>query len=333
VGTIADIMPLDGENRLLVKLGLSAINERSGHKGILFLTGKSKSTSKSISWDIAPLLNAPGRMGETGLTVDFFLEDDDVKLSETVNSIRDINDERKRIVAEIIEKIKNSGSADIINENLFFYMDNQIIDGLAGLIANRIADDFKKPVIIATGTGENGLVKGSGRSYGGFDFFKHTSGAAHLFERVGGHAQAFGFTAKENNVIEIIDIINNSLKEAYITENSVSIDLQLEIDDVNTAFINILHLLEPFGKCNEEPLFLIKDLSLDGFSSFGNQGTHGKYILAGNIQAIGWNMFEKMNQFYSQKKNIDLLFKLENNEYMGKTYPRIIIVDIDYSEK
>lgn len=332
IGTIADIMPLHGENRLLIKYGLSLINKGKGHTGILALTGKTNTTSKSISWDIAPLLNAPGRMGETDLTVNFFLEQDGLKNAEIVTAIQKINRERKKIVLEIIEKIKNDSLDKIFNDNIFFYMHDEIIDGLAGLIANRLADDLKKPAIIATGSDKNGIVKGSARSFGNFDFFKYTAPVSHLFERVGGHAQAFGFTAELANIKEIIDTINESIADNFIPEKTVQIDLIIEMDDINSNFIKNLSLLEPFGKCNEEPLFAVKKVKIEGFSSFGNLGNHGKFILSRNIQAIGWNMFDKMNSYYTTKKDVDIIFKLENNEYMGKTYPRMILVDMDFSD-
>ncbi len=332
IGTIADIMPLYGENRQLVKYGLSMINSGKGHNGILSLSGKNHTTSKSISWNIAPLLNAPGRMGKTGLTVDFFLEQDVSKIPGIVASIQKINDDRKKLVSEIIEKIKNDGSNTILNDNIFFYMHDEILDGLAGLIANRIADDIKKPVIIATGSDKNGIVKGSARSSGNFDFFKYTASAAHLFDRVGGHAQAFGFTAESSKILEIVHIINNAISDNFIPEKSIHVDYVLDIKDINSSFIKNLSILEPFGKANEEPVFAVERIKIDGFNSFGNSGLHGKYQLNGNIQAIGWNMFEKMNSYYNSKNCVDIIFKLENNEYLGKVYPRMIIIDIDFSE-
>ena len=211
-------------------------------------------------------------------------------------------------------------------------MHNEIIDGLAGLIANRIADDLNKPAIIATGSDKNGIIKGSARSSGNFDFFKFIAPVSHLFERVGGHAQAFGFTAELVNIKEIVETINNSIADYYIPEKAIPIDLLIEITDINSSFIKSLSLLEPYGKCNEEPILAVKRVTIDGFSSFGNLGNHGKFILNRTLQAIGWNMFDKMNSFYNAKKDVDLIFKLENNEYAGKIYPRMIIVDIDFSD-
>lgn len=331
IGTIADIMPLVGENRQFVKYGLAMINKREGHTGIQSITNKTNTTSKSISWDVAPLLNAPGRMGETDLTVKFFLEQDNTKLADIVSAIQKINGERKKIVSELIEKIKNDNSDAVFNKNIFFCMNDEIIDGLAGLIANRMADDLKKPVIIATGADQNNIVKGSARSTGNFDFFKYTQPVSHLFERVGGHAQAFGFTARKENIMEIIGTIDALIGDNFSPDITVKIDSIIEVKDINTSFIKTLSLLEPYGKSNEEPLFAVKKVKIESFNAFGNQGNHGRFVLPNSIQAIGWNMHDKMKFYFEQKKEIDIICKLENNEFLGKLYSRMVITDMAVS--
>jgi len=333
IGTIADIMPLNGENRQLIKYGLSLLNNRKGHKGILSITGRSGTTSKTISWDVAPLLNAPGRMGETDLTVNFFLEHDEKKITDILVEIQKLNRNRKKLVLRIIEKIKEDDPDNIIlNDKIFFYMHEDIIDGLAGLIANRLADDLKKPVIIATAVDSNGNVKGSGRSSGNFNFFKYITPHTHYFERVGGHAQAFGFTADAGRLKQIIEIINDSIGNDYAVDDNIRIDSIIDIKDINTNFINSLSILEPFGKCNEEPVFAVKNLKPDNCSSFGINGNHAKFIFGNNLHAIGWNIKDRMLSCFNSGKNIDMIFTLENNEYSGKIYPRINIIDFDFSD-
>ena len=332
IGTIADIMPLTGENRDIVKYGISVIKKGEGHKGIQSLIDKSKISSKEISWTVAPLLNAPGRMGETDLTVKFFLENDGTKVKPIIYEIQKINNDRRKIVTAIVEKLKNSNSGMKLNDNIFFYMDDEIIDGLAGLIANRLADDMKKPVIIATGADKGGLIKGSARSYGNFDFLAHTLTIAHLFERLGGHAQAFGFTAIHDNIEEIINAINRSVANSFIPDKTIHVDSILGVDDINISLIKNLSLLEPFGKMNEEPVFVLKQIQIVEFNSFGIANNHGKFIINNSLQVIGWNMFDKMDNYYRAKKNVDLIFNLTLNEYLGKIFPRLILIDIDFSD-
>ncbi|MCL2154137.1 MAG: single-stranded-DNA-specific exonuclease RecJ [Leptospirales bacterium] len=330
IGTIADIMPLIGENRDIIKYGLSVLKRGDGHVGIQSLIDKSKVSSRTISWDIAPLLNAPGRMGETDLTVNFFLEKDNVKIKYIIFEIHKINNDRKKRVASIVEKLKNNDSGIKLNDNIFFYMNEEIIDGLAGLIANRLADDMKKPVIIAAGT--DGSIKGSARSYGNFDFLSHTLTIAHLFERLGGHAQAFGFTANQENIEEIINRINQSVADRFIPDKTIQIDAILDVNDINTLLIEKFSLLEPFGKKNETPVFISRQIKIEEFSSFGSTNNHGKFIINNSLQVIGWNMFDKMDSYYKVKKNVDLIYNLTQNEFLGKTSPRLILIDIDFSD-
>ena len=106
VGTIADIMPVCGENRQMIMYGMSVFNSGRGHSGIREILGGAKATSKTIGWDVAPLLNTPGRMGVTGLTVDFFLTGDKERTRELIAEIRMLNSERKRLVTGIINKVR-----------------------------------------------------------------------------------------------------------------------------------------------------------------------------------------------------------------------------------
>lgn len=330
VGTIADIMPVYNENRQMIKYGISLLSRGEGHYGINSLLKNEKVNTKSISWGVAPLLNTPGRFGETDLTVKFFLEKDNELIPGITTEIQKLNRERKRIVSEIICTAKNSieqhGSE--LYGNLFLYHNDDIIDGVAGLVANRIADDLKKPVIVATAVGDNGLLKGSGRSHGGFNFFKYVEPFSGSFEKLGGHAQAFGFIIKKENLHETINKISMLIGNEIEVDNNILIDCSIDIDEINNALLNRLELIEPYGKYNEEPLFYSFVTEIKSFSSFGTDKRHGKYIFKNNIAAIGWNMASEMSSFFKDKQNIEIIYKIERNTYMNRTSPQIVIVDI-----
>ncbi|HOP28461.1 MAG TPA: single-stranded-DNA-specific exonuclease RecJ [Spirochaetota bacterium] len=333
VGTIADIMPLNGENRNIIKYGLEVFKNKKGHNGIQNLLNVAEPTAKNITWDIAPLLNTPGRFGETALTVDFFLNTDAEKTTLIIKEIEKLNRERKKIVASITEHIKEKIEAEpeSCKYKLFYYFGNDIISGLAGLIASRIADELKKPVIVAVEETDAGMVKGSGRSYNDFNFFKFVEPLSEMFERIGGHAQAFGFTARKDRMPEIIDAINNAIDDIYEPDENITIDTFIDINEINSTLIDKLSQLEPFGKNNEEPVFIAKNIAIEAFSQFGSNGNHGKYILSNGLHVIGWNIRDKM-QLYAQKKaHVDIIFNLENNIYMNRKYPRLKLIDIDFS--
>lgn len=333
VGTIADIMPLNGENRNIIKHGLEVLKNKKGHTGIQTLLNTPEPTAKNITWNIAPLLNTPGRFGETSLTVDFFLNTDEEKTSLIINEIEKLNKERKKIVTSITEQIKAEieSGLNLFNDKLYYYFGNEIMSGLAGLIASRIADELKKPVIIAVEESDADMVKGSGRSYNDFNFFRFVEPLSSMFERIGGHAQAFGFTARKERMPEIINAINSAIDDKYEHSESLKIDAIIDINEINSSLIDKLSLLEPFGKNNEEPVFAAKNITIESFSQFGSNGNHGKYILKNGLHVIGWNMTDKMQDYMENDVPVDIIFNLENNIYLNRKFPRLKLIDIDFS--
>jgi single-stranded-DNA-specific exonuclease len=214
---------------------------------------------------------------------------------------------------------------------LIYIKTDEITDGYAGLIANRIADTTGKPVIVAVLPGKNGIVKGSGRSRGGIKFFSCAGKFSERFERIGGHENAFGFTVKADDIDEIIDSIERSLGDYTVPSDDISIDCELDINIINTGFINELLLLEPCGNGNSEPVFMTKNLRLDAFSQFGNN--HGKYMVSDNnpLTAIGWGKGMLMKDLFETGKPLDIVYRLENNSYNGVVTPRMILIDIKLS--
>ncbi|HPS58417.1 MAG TPA: single-stranded-DNA-specific exonuclease RecJ [Spirochaetota bacterium] len=331
VGTIADIMPALGENRPLIMFGMDVFNGGNGHQGIREILGVNRASSKSISWDVAPLLNTPGRMGETRLTVDFFLKDDRESTMELLAEIRKLNSERKKLVTDTINRIRAKNPDAGIEPGFFYYADDSIKDGLAGLVANRIAEEIKKPVIIMSGPDGNGHIKGSGRSFGKYNFLRHLEPLSSMFERLGGHAQAFGFTIRKENIGPVMQQIAGSIGNSCVRDDNIRIDAVLDQGMIDSAFIERLSLLEPYGKENEEPLFLSRNVEVSSFQRFGADSNHGKYILGTNIQAIGWNIADMMQEYSNSGKELDMVYRLDNNRYLNRLYPRMLIMDIDYS--
>ncbi len=332
VGTIADIMPVRGENRQIIKYGISVFNSGMGHSGIREITGAAQVTSKTISWEVAPLLNTPGRMGVTELTADFFLTRDMERIRELIAEIQKLNRERKKLVTETINRVRSESPDAGIDSGFFYYADEGIKEGLAGLIANRIAEEIKKPVIIMTGPDEKGHIKGSGRSYGRYNFLSHLEPLSSMFERLGGHAQAFGFTIRRENMDHVMKQIAESIGSGYLRDDNVRIDALIDHSIIDTAFIEQLSLLEPHGKENEEPLFLSRNVMVSSFQRFGADSNHGKYMIGQNMQAIGWNMADVMHEYSSSGKTLDIVYRLENNRYQNRVYPRMLVIDIDYSD-
>ncbi len=331
LGTVADIMPVMGENRTIIHNGIQSLKSTS-HPGLSSLLQDNNSiTSKSISWSIAPLLNAPVRFGKTELTAKFFLERDRGILKEVLDEMVELNDNRKNLISQIYQKTMRdieNGGIDISGDLLFVKLD--IPEGLSGIIANRLAETLNKPVIVTSIARENGFAKGSGRVFGEFKFLSVVEPLSHLFIKVGGHEQAFGFTAEISKLDEIKKQIERAIGNRYMVEKELRIDLEIPVEIIDLNFIHSLSVFEPHGYQNEELVFLSRGVEILDYRRIGRNDNHGIFVIKGDIpvEAIGWNMAEAMDGYY-KKKNIDLVYNLEINDFNRRVSPRMVILDME----
>ncbi len=336
IGTIADVMPLIHENRIFVKLGLERMSN-SSHGGISKLSEYKNVNSKFISWELSPVLNSPGRYGKTDITVDFFLENESSRERDIITELKELNEARKKLISETCTGLISDKSGRSLNvlEGLVSAKTEKIPDGMTGLVASKLSDYFGKPVIAVSVPGENGFCRGSGRCNGSYDFFSKAEKVSDKFIRFGGHAQAFGFTISYDKIDEMIGDLALLINHADYTDynNKIIIDELLKLDEINTNFISSIKILEPFGKGNEEPLFLTNKIKPESFTRFGKIQNHGKFIINNktNLTAIGWGMADNMEELFNSSDLLDIVYKLENNEYNNKTYPRMIISGIKKS--
>jgi len=331
IGSIADIMPLTGENRALVKKGIEALN-RNNHPGISIIN-QTEIDTKSIGWNIAPFLNTPGRFGRTELSVQFLQEENPVQLKKIINEIDELNTERKEIVQSLVSYFLNEldDNPQLKKENVIFVRSDKIPNGLAGLIANRISESEKKPVIVISEQKGEKYYKGSGRSSLEFNFFSYIEKYASDFKRLGGHQQAFGFSVSPDKIDYIIEKITAEINSIEIPEQLYSVDAEISISDIAMDLLNELRILEPYGKGNEIPLFLSRSTKPSQFQRFGKNNVHGKFIYNNSrtIEAIGWNLGDEMETAFESGREIDLLYNIEINQFRGNLSPRIMVVDFD----
>ncbi len=328
LGTIADIVPLIGESRTIVFCALQIMNQR---KDGLFaeIVGKRVIDSKVLGWDVAPLLNTPGRFGKTELTASYLINDDIVERRRIIDEIKIINEERKGLIARLYKKIitdlHSERSGDVMDVHIIIRDD--VPEGIAGLLANRISEYARRPIILITGMDNADMVKGSGRCAGNFNFFSYVEPYAEMFDKIGGHPQAFGFTIHRNRLEEMSSHLYSALKNQYVDE-AIAIDKEICVDDVDISFIEELKLLEPFGHKNEEPVFLSRRVPVRGSQAFGAQSNHLKLLLGmGNgIEAIGWNMADMIPHFL-ERETLDIVFKAEVNDFNGYRSPRLVVID------
>lgn len=332
VGTISDIVPLVDENRVIAKLGLKLVEvtRNLGLKTLLDTVGYKKIDSITISFGVAPRINACGRMGYQEEALKLFLTKNQEEAKEISNKLNEYNKERqdkeKRIFAEAIEKIeqgeKDKSCIILGNENWHH--------GVIGIVASKVTDMYFKPSILICFE-EQGEGKGSGRSIPGFDLHEALTKCDKYIEKFGGHSMAIGITVKKENFEKFKKEFEEYAKNSNIDKiiPIIYIDEEITLKDINLKAVQELQLLEPFGEGNKMPLFLYKNLKIDSIRAL-SEGKHLKLTLKDDnmvIDAIGFNMGEYTNEYLIGDR-VDIVGNLEINSFNGVDKVQINLKDI-----
>lgn len=331
LGTISDIVPLIDENRVIAKLGLKLFKQTKnlGLRTLLYSTGYKLIDSSTISFGIAPRINACGRMGFAYRALELMLSNDEIEVKMLTEELNEYNKERqdkeKIIFDEAIQQINEDEKKNpaIILANDGWH------HGVAGIVSSKITDIFFKPSILIGFEGNEG--KGSGRSIPGIDLHDVILKCSSNLEKCGGHAMAIGLSLKKENFKKFKDEVNNYLKDKKIDEMKqiIKIDAEINLKEISIKCIEELNLLEPFGEENNRPLFKFKNLKVDSIRAL-TQGKHLKLNLKDDnmyIGAIGFNMGEKVNEFKIGER-VDIVGSLEINEYNGIKNIQINLKDL-----
>jgi single-stranded-DNA-specific exonuclease len=333
IGTISDIVPLVDENRVIVKLGLKLVEQTRnlGLKTILQASGYQKVDSTTISFGIAPRINACGRMGHQEEALKLFLSTDKIEVNKLAEKLNEYNrqrqDKEKQIFLEAIEKIKK----EAINEDSVMVIDGENWHhGVIGIVASKITEMYFKPSILLCFEGDEG--KGSGRSIPGFDLHEALTKCEENLEKFGGHSMAVGLSVKKAQLEELRKELDIIAKEKQINKivSILKIDAQVELEDVNMQIVESLKHLEPFGEENKVPLFVFKNLKIDSIRAL-SEGKHIKLTLRQDnknlINAMGFNLGELTNDYRIGDK-VDVVGSLEINKFNGEESIQILLKDM-----
>ncbi len=332
VGTISDIVPLTDENRVIVKLGLKLVEQTKnlGLRSIIQVAGYSKLDSTTISFGVAPRINACGRMGHQEEALKLFLSKDIKEVNELTQKLNEYNklrqDTEKNIYLEAIEQIEKNGLA---NKNTIVVMGKGWHHGVIGIVSSKITELYFKPSILLCEDEDCG--KGSGRSIPGFDLYETLTECKHLIDRFGGHSMAVGINIKKDKLEEFKEEFEKIAKDKNIQEiiPILNIDAQIRLDEINRDMVESLKELEPYGEANKMPLFAIKNLKIDSIRAL-SEGKHLKLTVKDNqnmVNAIGFNLGELANE-YKIGDRIDIVGNLEINSFNGTDNVQINIKDI-----
>lgn len=332
VGTISDIVPLEGENRTIAKLGLMLIRvtKNLGLREIIKSSGYKEIDSNTISFGVAPRINACGRMGHEDEALNLFLAE---TKEEAINIAKKLNDynvlrqtTEKAIYEDAISKIEKE---DIENKNSIVVGGYNWHHGVIGIVSSKVTEKYYKPSILLCF--EDDLAKGSGRSIQGFDLHDALTKCGDLLDKYGGHAMAVGLTLKKEHFEEFKARFEEVAKKANIKEMipTLYIDEEVKLKDINMDLVKSLAILEPFGEANKVPLFLIRNLKIDSIRAL-SEGRHLKLSLRDEsmvINAIGFDI-GSLAEEYKIGDKIDVVGTLEINSFNGFSSVQINIKDL-----
>ncbi|MCL2833712.1 MAG: single-stranded-DNA-specific exonuclease RecJ [Treponema sp.] len=339
LGTIADIMPLINENRIIVRQGLKSLrdNPRAGLADLLFkldLGGK-KIGANEISWQLSPAINSAGRMGNPRKAAALLLEKDTNIRDTLAGELIVMNEERKKLGAEtwtLVEPLAGE-SLQSFSGNLSVACSEKIPRGVTGIMANRMMNRFKVPSM-AVSAGDT-VVTGSLRSVRGYDLRFLLEPCAHLFVDWGGHDYAAGFSMNKINwpvFLERLKTASVNIELEEIRDEEIIVDAELPLNFLTPDIFKLIDRFEPYGEGNEPLTFMARGVRIEAISLMGkSEAKHVKLTLdAGKYKwpAVYWQAADKVKKEFDLDDRVDLCFKIGRNWYNGNETPQIIVNDL-----
>lgn len=344
IGTVADVMPLVGDNRNIVIQGLTAINDRevpAGLNALLDYLGLEVVEESDIGFKIGPIINACGRMEDAGSERPFkLLAYDDFSLT-LPEILVEINEQRKDAVRYHMERIDL-----LIAENCLFGDNPMVIypgdeqepfpEGIVGILAGKVAEKFRVPAFVLTPSTDKDVLKGSGRTFGDVNLKGLLDKGADYIMKYGGHAGAAGLSVRKDSVEKLKEVMASVMSEftqSEETENTY--DLEVSAADIETV-IKEVRQCAPYGEGNPRPIFKIKDYRLTPkagrfYTTMGPKQQTVK-LFGGNSSAIGFDMFQQYEDA-GEPTVLDIFGYLSTNHFAGKSETQIEICDFEVAEK
>ncbi|MDR1894384.1 MAG: single-stranded-DNA-specific exonuclease RecJ [Spirochaetales bacterium] len=340
LGTLADLMPLRGENRIIVKQGMDIINHhpRPWTPELLLqqnLAGKVLNPT-DVSWQITPVINATGRMGCPGIAARFLLAPPGQELSDLAGEIIQLNRDRKKIGDKSWELIlpRAKTSYQDFSTRLVFVAHRELQRGITGIIASRLVKFFDAPAIAVSLM--PGKAVGSMRSFKGFNAKDFLSHAADLMIDYGGHDYAAGFSLEPSRVADfenrIKDLVEALPRPPAPEEETLTVDAELTPKHLTPELIRIVEDLEPYGEGWPPLAFLVRGLTiLEGRAMGKPDAQHLRLTLdSGEYKwpAVYWNQADKYGRDFDRGDRVDLVFRLGRNYYQNKDSLQLTILDM-----
>lgn len=334
LGTICDSMLLTGENRILGHFGLKVLTKtrRPGLRELMTKAGVKNLNSESIGFQIGPRLNAAGRLESANLSLNLLRASTPLDAAPLADKLEILNKKRKTEQISATKEIEQRGVKDdpVIIETGKWH------EGIIGIVAGRLVEEYHRPAFVLTET-ENGIYKGSGRSFGDFNLANALSYAKESIIGGGGHAGAAGVKVDEKHLYQFREQINEYYRSLHLEDQEQYFKTKADLDvsdfsDLTLDFLSDLKSLEPFGPGNEEPIFRLKDTRLENVTRMGSErnhlrldlrDSHGKYL-----KLVAFFAPPEWLELDPQFDCIEPLIKLTENDFNGIKSVEARICDI-----
>lgn len=336
IGTIGDMVKVTGEGHIIVKRGLMMLNqtERPGLRALIKNAGLTlgQINETDVGFNIAPRLNAVGRLANANLAVELLLSDDEIEAQKIADQIEELNNKRKELTNEVYQKcLQQVKENSWQRANTLVLYDPSFHEGVLGLVANKIVEKTHQPTIVLT-KNENGEIKGSGRSIQGFNLFNALAPLKDkLFTKFGGHDFACGLSMTEDKIKDLRKAFEHSFQVETNLEQK-DYDVELSLSSLSPDTLADINQVGPFGTDNPEPIFSISQPQITHFFKMGKDKNHVKFTVSkkgGSLQVVGFNK-EFLNN--NLLPFIDQIFiTLSLNSFRNKVELQGIIVGIKFA--
>ncbi len=336
VGTVADVVPLIGENRYLVAKGLELISDGKhyGLSRLLESAGyKGQITSEQVAFGIAPRINASGRLDTVEAALKVLISDNKQEIEMAIQSLNEFNRVRQElcqnIFAEADEMVKKEGNRN----SAIVLFNNEWHIGIIGIVASMLVEKYYKPTFLMTYSDETKQFRCSARSIEGINLYDVISANAELFDGFGGHAMAAGlsFSEEKSSFEAVKSALCKTVKEMSQGKDLkpfINIDLELTPDDIDIDLVEEISQLEPFGASNPSPVFAIKNLKIKEKRLMGESKNHLRLICTAGTSEFTCIRWKDGDISLVQGDTLDIAFHPQINEFNGNTSVQLIIDDI-----
>ena len=331
IGTIADMVSLTDENRIMVQYGLEVLRntQRIGLQELFEIAGISSSdiTEETVGFQLAPRLNALGRLADPNPAIDLLTGFDDEEVHEIALMIQEKNEERKEIVQAVYEEAKSLVDP---NKSVQVLAKEGWNPGVLGIVAGRLLEELGQTVIVLNI--EDGRAKGSARSIEAVNIFEALDPHRSIFLAFGGHAGAAGMTLEVEQLDALSEILETYVKDKGIAAKGKSrlyLDEELDLESLSLDTVKSFEKLAPFGMDNQKPVFYIRDFQVENARSMGAGDSHLKLKISkgtANFEVVAFGQGAKATEF-AQTKQLELAVTLSVNQWNGQTTLQLMMVD------